>query len=380
MSRSDRPGEVGATSVTDQRLSLALEAAQLGTWTWDMAAGVTTWDVRLEELHGLPPGGFGGTFEDWLASLHPEDRAECLARVERALADPGPYILLHRTIWADGSVHHIECRGTVIVDDDRTPIGTTGVAMDVTQREHRQAAVTEALVRERELVDVLQQALLPAQLPNVPGATIAARYVAAAGPAAVGGDWYAVLPLAGDRLGLAIGDVAGHGLPAVADMAAVRFSLRALALDEPAPDRVLERLNHVVSVFASGTMITTLYGVLDPKARTWTYASAGHLPALVRNPDGSAGFVDAPCDPPLGVATSFHCREAVMEPRATIVLYTDGLVERRTESISVGLDRLRQATLAGPRDPDGLCAHLADVMLRDTAVSDDVAIVAVTLE
>ena len=67
------------TSLIEFRLTLALEAAQLGTWTWDMAAGTTTWDVRLEELHGLPPGGFGGTFEDWLASLHPEDRAECLA-------------------------------------------------------------------------------------------------------------------------------------------------------------------------------------------------------------------------------------------------------------------------------------------------------------
>ena len=67
------------TSLIEFRLALALEAAQLGTWTWDMAAGTTTWDVRLEELHGLPPGGFGGTFEDWLASLHPEDRAECLA-------------------------------------------------------------------------------------------------------------------------------------------------------------------------------------------------------------------------------------------------------------------------------------------------------------
>jgi PAS domain-containing protein len=109
------------TSLIEFRLTLALEAAQLGTWTWDMAAGTTTWDVRLEELHGLPPGGFGGTFEDWLASLHPEDRAECLARVERALASPGPYVLLHRTIWRDGSVHYIECRGTVLTDEVARP-------------------------------------------------------------------------------------------------------------------------------------------------------------------------------------------------------------------------------------------------------------------
>ena len=178
-----------------------------------MAAGSTTWDVRLEELHGLPPGGFGGTFEDWLASMHPEDRAECLARVEKALADPGPYTLLHRTVWRDGSVHYIECRGTVLVDDDGTPMGTTGVAIDVTERERHKAVVTEALVEQREVIEVLQQALLPAALPHVPGIALAARYVAAAGSAAVGGDWYAVLPLAAGRLGVAIGDVAGHGLP-----------------------------------------------------------------------------------------------------------------------------------------------------------------------
>ena len=86
------------TSVAEQRLMLALEAAELGTWTWDMASATTVWDTRLEALHGLPPGGFGGTFEDWVAALHPDDRAECLRRVERALADPGPYLLLHRAI------------------------------------------------------------------------------------------------------------------------------------------------------------------------------------------------------------------------------------------------------------------------------------------
>ena len=221
------------TSLIEFRLTLALEAAQLGTWTWDMAAGTTTWDVRLEELHGLPPGGFGGTFEDWLASLHPEDRAECLARVERALASPGPYVLLHRTIWRDGSVHYIECRGTVLTDEVGAPTGTTGVAIDVTDREQHRVATSAALARERDLVGVLQQALLPTSLPEVPGTTIGVRYIPARSDAGVGGDWYAVLPLTDGRLGVAIGDVAGHGLDAVADMAAARFSLRALALTDP---------------------------------------------------------------------------------------------------------------------------------------------------
>jgi PAS domain S-box-containing protein len=368
------------TSLTDQRLALALEAAQLGTWTWTMATASTVWNERLEELHGLKPGEFGGTFEDWLASLHPEDRAECVARVERALADPGPYVLQHRTIWADGSVHHIECRGMVLVDEAGVPTGTTGVAIDVTDRELQAAAATRALVEQHEVIDTLQQALLPATLPQVRGTSIATRYVAAQTSPAVGGDWYAVLPLPGDRLGLAIGDVAGHGLDAVADMAAARFSLRALALGEPAPENVLARLNDVVHVFESNTMITAIYGVLDPGAQEWSYATAGHCPAMLRDAEGNTRMLDERCDPPLGIAGSFRRHTTPAASGSTLVLYTDGLVERRTELITIGLERLRATCDEGPADPEELCDYLLDVMLRDAAPTDDVAMVVVSVE
>ena len=116
----------------EERLALAVEAADLGCWTWNMASGTTSWDERLEAMHGLPPGGFGGTFDDWVAALHPDDRAECIALVEEALANPGTYRLHHRSIWPDGSVHSIECRGIVLTDAAGQAIGTTGVAFDVT--------------------------------------------------------------------------------------------------------------------------------------------------------------------------------------------------------------------------------------------------------
>ena len=368
------------TSLIDQRLALALEAARLGTWTWNMAAGTTVWDARLEELHGLEAGTFGGTFDDWVAALHPEDRAECLARVQRALADPGPYMLLHRTIWRDGSVHHLECRGTVLVDEAGKPTGTTGVAIDVTEREWHKAAASEALAHQHEVVNTLQHALLPAALPQVEGTHLAARYIAVQSDPAVGGDWYAVLPLPDKQLGVAIGDVAGHGINAVADMASVRFSLRALALGEPAPELVLERLNQMVRVFRPDTMITALYGVFDPASHTWTYATAGHLPVVLRAPDGSTVLLDEPCDPPLGVATSFrrHCTR--IEPGSTLVLYTDGLIERRGETITTGLDRLRQACSDGPSSPEALCEHLSSVMLRDAKIADDIAMVVIAVD
>jgi PAS domain S-box-containing protein len=368
------------TSVAEARLALALEAAQLGTWTWDMAAGTTVWDVRLEEMHGLPPGGFGGTYEDWVEALYPDDRAECFARVERALANPGPYMLLHRTTWPDGSIHWIECRGRVTVDATGAPTGTIGVAIDVTDRERHGAVVAEQLEEKRGVVETLQHALLPSALPSVPGVTVAARYVPASGAAEVGGDWYAVIPLDAQALGLAIGDVAGHGLPAVADMADARFSVRALALTQRRPDRVLKLLDEVMRVFDDDTLVTALYGVLDPTARTWTYSTAGHYPAVLRSPDGSTRLLDERAGPPLGCGGSYRSIDVDLEAGSTLVMYTDGLVERREELIDRGLARLAAACGSGPADPEALCDHIVAQLLEGRASDDDVALVIVHLD
>ena len=355
-----------AMTVAEQRLALAVEAARLGSWTWDMASGTTTWDQRLEEMHGLPPGGFGGTFEDWVAALHPEDRDECISRVSRALEDPSPYILLHRTTWPDGSVHTIECRGTVLVGPEGRPTGTTGVAIDVTGRE--------------ELLQTMQQSLLPTALPYVPGVTLTTRYRAAEATTPIGGDWYAAIALPGGRMGVAIGDVAGHGLEAIADMAAARFSLRALALVDPRPDVVLDRLNQVVRVFQDDSFITVLYGVLDPHEHTWTYASAGHMPALLRTAEGTTSFLDAPNDPPLGAADGFRVRQVAIQEGSTLMLYTDGLIERRGESLSEGCRRLEHISNEAPAEPEPFCDHILDALLGGTANEDDIAILVVSVD
>ena len=365
--------------VDEERLALALSAARLGTWTWDIAAGTTIWDVRLEELHGLAPGGFGGTFEDWLASLHPGDRAECLARVERALADPGPYSLLHRTIWPDGSLHWVECRGKVLTDGAGVPTGTIGVAFDVTEREERQAALVRQRAEDHRIVQTVQRALLPIHLPRVDGVDTAARYESAAGAAEIGGDWYAIVPLPDGRLGVAIGDVAGHGLPAIAEMAHARFTLRSLAYTEQDPSRVLQKLSEITGVFAPETMITALYGVVDPTAGSWDYAVAGHCPPVVRSADGVVAVEQCAPDPPLGLGVEYRVHHTTIAPGSTIVLYTDGLLERRGESFDVGLDRLAASLTAAPDEPDALCAFLMGELLSTGLNDDDAAVVAFRL-
>ncbi len=338
-----------------------------------MAAETTIWDVRLEELHGLPPGGFGGRFEDWIASLHPEDRDECLRRVERALAEPGPYVLLHRTIWQDGSIHWLECRGRVTVGADGRPTGTIGVALDVTEREHRKQAVAAELAEQRDLVATLQRTLLPVQLPSVPDVRLVTRY-ASARSSAVGGDWYASVPLPDGRLGLAIGDVAGHGPGAVADMAGARFSLRALALEHTDPSEVLNRLSRAVELFEGGVLITGLYGILDVSSGLWSFASAGHCPAVVRSGLGAAALVPTKGQPPLGLGASYLRQEVRLEEGATLILYTDGLVERRDEVVTEGFERLVAHVAGGPTDPDALADHLLSELLGEASNDDDVAL------
>jgi PAS domain S-box-containing protein len=352
-----------AANLVERHLALAMDAARLGSWTWDLTSGVAHWDRRLEEMHGLRPGTFGGTFEDWVRLLHPDDRDVCVAQFEAALDDPGPFVLRHRSVWPDGSIHTIESRGTVLIDAEGRAIGTTGIAIDVPPRE--------------QLVDTLQKVLLPVALPTVPGIKVATRYRTAQAASDVGGDWYATVPLPDGRLGIAIGDVAGSGLGAVAGMAAARFSLRALALTEPAPEVVLGRLNEVVRVFERDTMVTALYGVVDPKTYTWRYASAGHLPAVLRT-DAGATFLEEATDPPLGFATAFQPRCAALQKGATLLLYTDGLVERRHMPLDDGLERLRQACRTGPADPDELCDYVVEKLLED-ANTDDVALLAITL-
>ena len=360
-----------------EHLQLALEAAQLGTWYWDEETGRTVWDARLEAMHGMAPGTFGGTFDDWKASLHPADRAECVARVAAVMADPGPYVLLHRCIWPDGSVHWIEGRGRVMTDDSGKALGTMGVVLDVTEREERQAALTQRAVEDHRLIQNVQRALLPVRMPQVAGIEFAARYEAAPG-SAIGGDWYAFVPLRGGRLGIAIGDVAGHGLAAVAEMAHVRFSLRSLSYLHDDPTEVLSQLSELVRVFSPDTMITALYGTLDPSSGCFEYALAGHFPPAICS-RGACELVEVRADPPLGLGEEYERHTLTLAPDQTLVAFTDGILERRAEAISLSLQRFTAASASGPRVPDELCEHLMHEMLADLPNDDDAAVVAVRL-
>ena len=144
----------------------------------------------------MAPGTFGGTFEDWLAALHPDDRAECVSRVERALADPGPYMLLHRSSGPTGRSTGTSAAAASSPTTPARPTGTIGVVLDVTDRQEAPGRAGRKVAEDHRLIQSMQRALLPVRLPEVPGVEFAARYEAAPG-SAIGGDWYAFVPLQG---------------------------------------------------------------------------------------------------------------------------------------------------------------------------------------
>ena len=239
-------------------------------------------------------------------------------------------------------------------------------------------AIEHARAYELEVshVEMLQRSLLPELPPQVAGIQIAACYMP--GGADVGGDWYDAIPLECGRVGVAMGDVVGHGIVAAALMGQLRHAMRAYALDGHSPAGVLDRLDRVVRSLDGGQMATLLYLVLEPDHSTVRFANAGHVPPLVIGPDGEAEYLATASNPPLGVFDSPSHTENVTElaPGSTIVLYTDGLVEERGVSIDQGLEALRLAASQDICHPRELCDRLVAAMLAIHHANDDIAVLA----
>jgi serine phosphatase RsbU (regulator of sigma subunit)/anti-sigma regulatory factor (Ser/Thr protein kinase) len=237
------------------------------------------------------------------------------------------------------------------------------------------------LYEQRRVAEALQRSLLPQELVGIAGLEVAARYLPAAAAASLGGDWYDVFPVGGGRIGLAVGDVVGHGLPAAALMAQLRTALRAYAFDGYAPGEVIDRLNRMLAHIAPSTMTTGTYLALDPERETVAVVNAGHPPPLVIDPDGRAGYLDVRPNVALGVSrgSRFRVQECTLRGGSTIVLYTDGVVEVRGEALDEGLERLRQLAERSNSSPQALVDAIVEQMVNKGQPADDVAVLAAYL-
>jgi serine phosphatase RsbU (regulator of sigma subunit)/anti-sigma regulatory factor (Ser/Thr protein kinase) len=232
--------------------------------------------------------------------------------------------------------------------------------------------------REHTAVVTLQQSLLPRQLPDIPGMEFAARYVPATSEVDVGGDWYDAIALGDGSVGIVIGDVAGHGLEAAAIMGQFRNALRAYALDGRGPAAVVERLNRLTRTFEQNDMATLVYGEFDAASNELHFVRAGHPPPLVRGADGVVTQVNGRGSLPVGVSPNARFEASVVElpPDTTLLLYTDGLVERRGETLEDGIERLERVLASGPEGLEALCDHVIETVAPDPERADDIAVLA----
>jgi serine phosphatase RsbU (regulator of sigma subunit) len=226
----------------------------------------------------------------------------------------------------------------------------------------------------------LQANLLPPSPPAVTGLSTAVRYLAATQGVEVGGDFYDVVPLHGDQVALAVGDVVGHDITAAATMGQLTSVYRALLVDGPSPSAIIDRLQASWSLLGLQRMATALFCTLDAGTGQLRIASAGHLPPLLLV-EGRAEFLPVRPHRMLGTppAPAPAAEWAgVLPVGGTLVLFTDGLVESRSADIDLGLAHLQAAAVgAGTSDPDALCDHLL-TELTGRHRADDIALLALT--
>ncbi|SDP09786.1 Serine phosphatase RsbU, regulator of sigma subunit [Streptomyces sp. cf386] len=291
--------------------------------------------------------------------------------LEPALADVGPGGLAVLPLPAGGRM-----AGACLIGwdaphdfgpDERALLtASAGLAGQALLRAH-------AFDAEHELVGMLQRQLLPRRLPRLPGAEAVARYLPTTAGLEVGGDWYDVIPLPDNHVALVIGDVQGHSAAAATLMGQMRTALRAYAAEGHPPDVVVHHANRLLMDMETDLFATCCYVDVDLEEGSAWCVRAGHLPPVLRHPDGSTEIVEAEGGPPLGVVrqAGFPMSPLGLRPGTVVALTTDGLVESADADIDDGMDRL--ARELGRSDP----AHLglvADALLVGARRSDDIAL------
>ncbi|GGS59847.1 ATP-binding SpoIIE family protein phosphatase [Streptomyces cinerochromogenes] len=276
----------------------------------------------------------------------------------------------------DGRSYTFTC--TPVAEDGDHDAGGGAVlvfATDVTDHAEAAERLRASERRQRETAVTLQRSLLPQELEQPDDLRIAATYQPGGTEAAVGGDWYDVITLGGGRTALVIGDVMGRGVRAAAVMGQLRTAVRAYARLDLPPHEVLQLLDGLAAEIDANQIATCVYAVHDPNEGRLVYASAGHLPILVRDENGTVSRADEPTGPPLGTGGWIHASGSIaLGPGSTAVLYTDGLVERRDADLDEGIAALEAALAGATGTPQVVC----DRLVRSAGVTadhdDDVAV------
>ncbi|MBO1413446.1 SpoIIE family protein phosphatase [Streptomyces sp. FH025] len=352
--------------------------------------GVISWSDGLRELFGLPPGAAPVPLRHLARYAHPDDEPAVRRLVDTVRQRHRTASGVFRLALPDGTHHYVHVIAEPVLDDgwllairgayhDVSAQHRTEVALDATQE--RLADSEHQTAQGEQLALRLQQVILPAAPPplGAAGLSAAVRYRPAAQRDRVGGDWYDILPLPDERVLLAVGDVAGHGVGAATGMVALRHALRGLALTGAGPGRLLEWANRVALREPGQVTATAVCVVFDPAAGRLCWARAGHLPPIRFGSEG-AEVLPLPHGVLLGALEEARYEERTtrLGPGDVLLLYTDGLVERRDRPVEESVDQLVRA--AGPpgADLERYLDRLLDLSAADT--EDDTCLIAVRVE
>jgi anti-anti-sigma factor len=300
-----------------------------------------------------------------VAITHPDDVESTRHAFRALLLGEAPVFRFEKRYIAPGDdIVWVEVSGTIFRDAHDQPQFLIGMVQDI---------------GERRVAHTLQRSMLTTQLPEVEGVELAVRYLPSSSDAEVSGDWYDVIPLPDGRVGVVIGDVVGRGVDAAATMSQLRTALRAYAVEGLEPAEVVAKLHRLVDHLRVGLSTTLTYLDLDPFALELRYVSAGHLPMLHAPANGPPRFLAGARSPPLGAASvqaPIPQDHAVLEPGDRLLLYTDGLVERRDAAIDGRLEMLRAAVERAPGDLRVLLRQLTSELAADGTRTDDIALLA----
>ncbi|MCW2637941.1 MAG: Phosphoserine phosphatase rsbP [Dactylosporangium sp.] len=338
-----------------ERVARTERLGNLGWFERDLLTGRAQWSDQIYQIFGADPAGGPLALDAIRGLVLPEDAAEW-AGAMAALIEGGERMDVGYRVRVDGAVKYLRSYGEAIRDAAGRTLGVYGMVQDVTVREEARERLGDvqrqlaehrrSLEAEHRLAVELQQMILPVlDVPvDLPGVQVAVRYLPAEQLARIGGDWYHAAALPCGRTMLAIGDVAGHGLPAAATMARLRHALAALAAATTEPAELLRLLNRVLFDADDGATATAVVARYDPVRQSLTWAQAGHpAPLLAR-----AG-VPAPLPRPRGLLlgavrdATYATATVPMGADDLLLLYTDGLVERPGRTVHEGLGQVVKA-------------------------------------